>query len=560
MANTPIGYDPTGLSPKIEILDENDVVQYTFESAQIAASPTEDFLLEEWNLHRGVNTDHGNCVITIDDPNKDLLDLTEARRPNRIMGTWKFKLYLGKNSTNINEWFRGFIMGVDTDFPNPVDTKHRLFVIGEGIKTSYYKTIMRFFQKKLSDGTTPDPADLDARVSELFKRLLEDTDHYTAQIPAIGFTVNGVQDSGIKVPDFQKNFDSIGEALNSLAQINSAYYGIDLGDAYMRRRDSVSSGFLVTNMDWDDPIKTNWNQDKVAYLHPGMRGWKNDFTDFGIAHFNALNVQRPVLDKSQTSANASLNLSSKHTSFPFSPNKNTVLKLAPFLSKVGTITENLTMKITGDDGTGKPNISDVRVTKTTTGAHLQRELGSSKHFEVLFNKIQVTPKESLHCVIDKYPDATNYITLDYQTGSGTYHDSTDGTTWTARTGNVKFREYAGVTSHVVCENTVASKRYAGFPRQMNVPMANFKSDKTALAILSGIAVTRGQERKRYPTFSVSAPTEPFGLGKTLRIVDIRSGLDINPNLIAYDMGGSAYDPNSNLGATRINLTIEEWGY
>jgi hypothetical protein len=37
-------------------------------------------------------------------------------------------------------------------------------------------------------------------------------------------------------------------------------------------------------------------------------------------------------------------------------------------------------------------------------------------------------------------------------------------------------------------------------------------------------------------------------------------LEFSPNLIAYDMGGNAYDPLNNLGATQIQLTIEEWGY
>lgn len=560
MVTVPIGYDPAGLAPKIEILNENDVVQYTFEAEQIDASPTTDFLLEEWSLHRGVNTDHGNCVIVIDDPNKDLLDLTDARRDNKIRGTWKFKLYLGKSPSTLNEWFRGFILGIDSNFPNPVDTKHRLFVAGEGVQTSYYKTVMRFYQKKLANGEDLDPTDDDAKISEVFKRLVQDTDHYPVAVPALGYTVTGVQESGIRIPDFQKNFDSIGEALNSLATINSAYYGIDLGDAYLRRRDSVDSGFLVTNMDWDSVIKTNWNQDKVAYLHEDARGWSNDLTDFGINHYNGLNTQKPIKDQEQTSANAALDLSSAYFAFPITPSRDNILKVAPFLAKVGTVTDDLTIKIVGDDGAGAPNSADLRVSRVIRGTQLQNELTVAKYFEVLFNKMDIVPGTKVHCMFDKFTDAVNYITLDYQTGAGQYHDSTDGTTWVSRTGNVKFREYLGKTTHVLCENTVASRQYPGMHRQMNVPLANFKSHQMALVTLAGVAIARGKQRKRYPTFNVSAPTEPLGLGKTFRLVDIRSGLEFSPNLIAYDMGGNAYDPLNNLGATQIQLTIEEWGY
>ncbi|MCV0398556.1 MAG: hypothetical protein K5785_01020 [Nitrosarchaeum sp.] len=561
MATIPAGYDPTGLSPKIQIIDENDTVQYTYESDQIAESPEQDFDLESWNLYRGVNTEHGNCVIVIDDPDKDLLDLTDARRESKIKGTWMLKMFLGKNSTNVNEWFRGYILGNDPNFPDPGETKHRIIAYGESIKTAYYKTIMRFFQKKEADGETLDATDADAKLSEIFKRLILNTDHLAVPgMPSLGFTVNGVQDMDIKIPDFQKNFDSIGQACNELAGIGSAYYGVELGDAYLRRRDSVDSGFLVTNMDYDNIIKTNWNQDKVAYLLNAPRGWSNDFSDYGIGFFNGLNTQKPIKDQEQTSANAALNLSSKHISFPIIPGRDNVLKIAPFLAKVGTISKDLTVKICGDDGTGKPNPEDIRVKKIIKGGQLQNELASAKYFEILFNKFSVLPATTIHCVIDKFADAVNYITLDYQTGTGTYHDSDDGIAWTARTGDIKFREYAAKTTHVLCENTVASKKFAGMKRQMNVPMTNFKSNEMALVALAGIATSRGKQRRRYPSFMVSAPTLPLHLGKTFRYIDIRTGLQFQPNLISYELGGSAYDKQSNLGATEISLTMEEWGY
>lgn len=561
MATIPAGYDPTPLAPKIEILDENDSVQYTYESDSIDAggSGTQDFDLESWNLDRGVNTNHGNCVIVIDDINKDLLDLTDARRESKIIPTWKFKLYLGKNSNNVNEWFRGFVLGNDPSFPDSVQTKHRLFAVGEGVKTAYYKTIMRYFQKKNADDSL-DSTDATAKLSEIFKRLIQNTDHYPVAVPALGFTVNGVQDIDIKIPDFQKNFESIGAACNEIAGIGSAYYGIDLGDAYLRRRDSVDSGFLITNMDYDSVIKTNWDQDKIAYLHDTPRGWNNIFADFGIAHFNGLNTQKPIKDKEQTSANAALDLSSAHHSFEIIPSRDNVLKIAPFLAKVGTIVNDLTVKLMGDDGTGKPNPADTRLTKIIKGAQLEDELASAKYFEILFNKFSVTPGTKIHCVLDKFSDAVNYPTLDYQTGTGTYHDSADGSTWTARTGDVKFKEFASKTTHVLCENTVASRKFSGMARQMNVPMGNFASTDMALVKLAGIAVARGKQRRQYPSFKVSAPTLPFGLGKTLRFIDIRTGLEFSPNLIGYNLGGSAYDPQSNLGAKDIELTVEEWGF
>ena len=80
----------------------------------------------------------------------------------------------------------------------------------------------------------------------------------------------------------------------------------------------------------------------------------------------------------------------------------------------------------------------------------------------------------------------------------------------------------------------------------------------ALVALAGIANSRGRQKRRYPSFKVSAPSIPLQLGKTFRYVDIRSGLELSPNLISYDLGGSAHSSESNLGATQIELIMEEW--
>ena len=79
MTLTP-SYDPTPLAPKVLIHDLDGNLQYTYEAAQIAASPTQNFYLRALSLHLGKDDDFGNASLVIDDPSAALVDTTNTRR------------------------------------------------------------------------------------------------------------------------------------------------------------------------------------------------------------------------------------------------------------------------------------------------------------------------------------------------------------------------------------------------------------------------------------------------------------------------------------------------
>lgn len=565
MTNYPTGYDPSGLAPKLEILDKDDNSLYIFESEQIAAdpdNPDEDFILESWDLERGVNTNLGSMTLNLEDDNKDLIDLLDIRRPVKIKNGYKLKCWLGKDYDNLNLWFKGMLATGAPLYDSPNTTNIRLFAVGNGIKLSDYKTIMRYFMKKDSGGEDIDKTDTTGWLSEIIKRLVTKTDHYPMPISSMGFTANAVQDIPIFIPDVQYDFQSIAAAIQELANWGAAYYGVEPDDDFfLRLRDGSSSKFLVTN-DFGDVLTDNWNQDKICFLQQVPRWYQDEITEYGYSFFNGLKAMKPSIDVEQTSSDGILDLSLKYYAFPFDTGRDTLLKVAMYLSKAAapndTPSKDMTIRIIGEDGAAAPNSDDERMKKIIPAGRLQDELDTARFLEASFNKIQVTPREKLFLEILKYGDATNYVGIDYQTGSGTYYDSSDGSSWTSRTGDVKFRTYAGKSVNVICENTIARKAFGD--RQMNVPLSGFKSIDTALTALAGIAESRGKQRRTYPTLLVDPPTEPLQLGKTLQVIDVRSGIKINPNLIHYHLGGSAFDPVNNLGAKRVELTIEEWSY
>ena len=75
-------YLASNLFPKILIHDLDGTLKYTYETSQIATSPTQDFKLQGMNIHLGINDDYGNAVLEMEAVlilNKKLI-LQEAKR------------------------------------------------------------------------------------------------------------------------------------------------------------------------------------------------------------------------------------------------------------------------------------------------------------------------------------------------------------------------------------------------------------------------------------------------------------------------------------------------
>lgn len=551
------GYDPLGLVPKIIIKNLAGAEQYTYESQQLDASPEQDFKLDSWHLHGGLGSDHGYVELVINDKDGVLTDDT-IRAKSTIKNQWTLEFYLGKRSTGVNKWLTSLNHGVRIIRPTTNSQKIRVFAIGHNVR--YHDRLLNasFFQKKEANGTDYDDTDNDAKLSEIFKDLASDAQHYA--YPALGtegFTTNGVADIDIKLPSFIKRYMSAGMGFNELANIAAAHYGTDPdGDMFLRYIASVSSQMIVTN-DLDSLDWQNWDVDRKMILRAAPNWYEDNTIDAGIPFLYA-EAEAISIDQEQTSSNAILDLSTKWFAWPFTPKHNNTLKVAPFLSKTGTPTRDMEIALCADDGAGSPNYESIITKQSIPIAKLIAGLGSAKYFEILFDKKALEPNTQYWIVIPQFGAASHYIGLDYQTGTGTYKDSADGVSWTSRTGNVKYRQYAGLSEMLILENTVSRKSFPD--RERLVDMGGLLDEELVKKALFGLSETLGKERRIYSGIVASAPTDPLELGKMIKIHDKFNGLTINADLIAYDIAGSAFDGEGSFGTNHVELTVEEFTY
>lgn len=544
----PVGYNADGELPLIIIYDIDGVEQFRWEPDQLVASPpgTRDFKLGSWFVHMGVNTDHGLAEILIDDRNNALTESVDLNRECKIKNGWEILIKAGKSVGDLHDDFVGVINEPEVIRPGSKEQQILISAAGWGINTAYRVTRIRRYQEKDSGGLIVDATDVNAKVSEIFKDVLEDTDHLAHQgLGQIGITVTDVDDIDIKLPDFQREFHSFGLSLSELANIAGALYGVDSSkNAFLRRRNSTDSGFLISNhLDPADPhylLTKNWDQTKLMILRNKILSYKDSTIGFGNTHIHGIGSQHDTLDIDKTASNAVFDLNSDNLAIPFTTTRDNVSKVALFLSKVGTVDKSLHVCIIGEDGAGAPNIDDLRKRVVIQADRLDREVTTGgNYFEVGFDKIPATSREKLFIQIDKYPDSGE-LRIDYQTGSGTYYTDADKVPpWTAPTGDMRIRTYHSKTMHIIGTNTVAAKKLR--TKEAVFSMIDFPNEESALVAMEALLEVHTKRKRIYSPLIVSVPTNKIPLAKTVRLLDKFNGLDQTVDIIGFDKNGSAYD-------------------
>jgi hypothetical protein len=538
-------YIASNLFPKILIHNLDGTLKYTYETSQIATSPTQDFSLNGIHIHLGINDDYGNATLEIQD-NSNLLIETNNKK-SKIKNQWSIQIYLGKTSATLERWFYGKIFESEIIKPTPNQTIIRLTCVGWGIRLKERMTKIKRFQDKTSDGLALDSTDTSAKVSEIAKDIVSDTDHFLySALPSETEITTSVDDIDIKLADFQLNATSWSDGISQLAGMSNSSYHVDADRKLVFTNSDTDSGFLFDSsvVSYDS---LNWNGTKLGYIKRAPFTWKDSSVDTGYSFIHAYGVQNISKDTEQTTANANYSLHNNWIAIPFTPTSNNVSKISLSMAKTGTPADIATFEIFG--GASSPDYSDLRKEAKLSASSLTTLDTSYDWREIALDNVTVTPREQLYLIIKQYGTSSNTINAEYQTGSGTYYTSSDGVTWSSVTGDFKIRVYNANNLITTLENTVAKRKFGVREKILTFNNIQEETVRDSLVYTSDIL---SKEKRSYSSMIVTAPTSRVLLGKTCKVIDTSTGLDIVAEINSVDINVPSE------GASEISVGLVEF--
>lgn len=566
MTLTP-NYNPNALHPRIVITNQFGGSAYTFESKELNPTGTQDFQLNALNLHLGIDDDFGTLQLVIHDNDGNLSDLTNNDRPGLIGREWSIQLYLGKSTATEQRWFYGKIKDFTTSRPTTGVQTISISCVGYGIVLRERMSRLVRNQAKAADGVALDDTDDSTKISELLLDLFNDKDHYidnnidrltsiTAQTSTTG---EGIDEDATsqKIANVNFNVASFAQVISNLAGVANTTFHVNADRRLIvQDPESRDSGFLFTNNLTSDTA-TAWDSTKIGYVLNAPLEWKDSSADMlynfvhGFGHF------KPGVSVSETTTpDAADNLDSEWHAIPFIPTADNIVKIAIRSIKTGTPAEDTSVQIWGDTGGSGPDSADVRYKKLLNTETLNK-LGTTTPadwFEIpIHPRLDVTPGEQLYIVFPKVGDAANTISVNYKAGSGTYWDSTNGTSWTSRTGKSAYRVYESRRLTTTVENTSAAELLPE-PRERIFPIRSDLEEQTVRQTLLSAAEVLGKQRRTYGTVIVSPVTARIPLGTFCKLEDIKTGLSVKANITGIDLQADS----STLGVQRIELALDAY--
>ena len=565
----PANFQFNTLYPKIIIKNHAGAVQYTHESKAIFPAGTRDFQLTAFKLQQGWYDNYGSLVLIIPDHNNLLTDGTSPNMTCKIEREWEIYMDLGISSGTLQRYFHGKIRDAQIDRPGTNQQQVILSCIGWGVILKERMTKLARNQDKTSDGVTLDDADTKTRIDNLLLDIFQDKDHQIDEnIPQLGnitaaLTTDGLGICGActttKVANVNFSISTYAQAIDTLCSISNVGWRINEDrKLVVHDPNAHDSGMLFSNDFTPGSDTVNWTGTKLGYLLQSPIAWSDTSIDTYYNWLHGWGHYTPSLKASDGQTPDALdNLDNMWHAIPFSYKQDDLFKIAVRLARTGTPATSSAIEIWGQDGSSKPLNTDIRRSIVIAKEKLQ-SLGTSAPsawFEVPVKpRLDITPGEQLFIVFPKYGDASNTINVNYKSGVGTYYDSSDGATWTARTGTSSYRVYnahAMTTSLEIVDTTAE----LGEPRERMFPIRADMEEQSVRQTLLAVAETLGKQRRLYENILVSIPQNRVNVGQFCRIIDNKTGLDIKAIITGFTIQANQY--RGDMGATQMEITLEE---
>jgi hypothetical protein len=560
-------YNPNALHPRLIITNQTGGQAYTFESAQLVTTPTQDFKLEAINLHLGTDDDFGYLQLVIHDHDNNLTDLTDDSRPGIIGREWGIQLFLGKTLALEERWFYGKIKDFTVSRPTTGIQTISMTCVGWGIILRERMSRLTRNQAKTSDGITLDSTDTSTTIQQLILDLFQEKDHYIDDnIPIItnivatpstdGTGIDTDTTSG-KLANINYTVASFAQIISNLAGIANTTWHVDADRRLIvQDPENTDSGFLFTN-DLASTVSTTWDSTKIAYILNSPLEWKDSSADMLYNFIHGFGHFAPALSSSDGGTpDASDNLDTAWHAIPVTPTTDNIAKIAVRAIRTGTLTVPGSVEIWGDSGGSGPDPNDIRK-KIILNASTINALGTvtpASWFEIpLKPKLSVTPGEVLYIVFPLYGTATDTFNINYQAGSGAFWDSADGVTWASRVGKSAFRVYDARRLITTVENIDATAMLPE-PRERIFPIRADLEEQTVRETLLAASTILGKQKRTYGKLTVSPMTARIPLSTYCRVVDVKTGLYVQCNITGINLSSSSAD----LGVQTLELDLEAY--
>jgi hypothetical protein len=566
MTNIPTNYDTNALTARIEIYDYDGVLQYEYDAIP-GGTGTKDFQLTDLTIKNAGDGEYGHATMIIADHDKALVDTTEKRRRCLIERQWEIRIFLGKTDAKKYQQFWGKILDADIIRAGTNENHVALTCIGWGSILKERLTKIRRNQEKLADGISLDPADTSTRLDNLILALFTDKEtQMDEDIPLLTSITAAVAEDGLCAECLDINLANVNELGNTFAGFiarmagvaNTRWHVDPDRKLIIRDPSSHGSGMLFTN-DLGTLTTNQWAEGKIGFIQNAPISWKDSSFETLIPFIHGYGHFAPVKDVVQeTAPNASENLDDEWVSFEFTPEQDNIFKIAVRAIKTGTPIGPAEIQIRGDDGAGMPDAKDIRRT-IRIGTETLQGLDTSvpaDWFEIPVRpRLDITPNEKLHIVFRQFGTGSDTYNVNYTTGSGTYHTSSDGVSWSPVTGDMAYRIYSAKRVTTTVENVSLVKKLIE-PREKLFPVRSDLEQDTVREALIQACELLGMERRTYNDIIITPPDDRIPLGAFCRVIDKETGLDVKAHILSYEIEMHSKDP-SRIGADEITLTLDD---
>ena len=546
----PPGFDPAGLAPRILIFNESLQLQYTYEHPNIDDNPTQDFVLDAWQIMLGINSNAGSCQLTIEDHTDNL---TRPDGSLIMRAGWHIQVLLGKNAAGLSAWFFGIINEPRLERPGYGQQLIQLSAYGYSHSLSSRYISIEHKQARDPNTNRLNQSDDTAKISELVK-LVFASKSMLIPPPDPNLTINGIEDIDVKLSSLQKQNQSQGIVISELANVVNAIYGVSAERDFFFHTADKHSGFVITN-DLNDDTP---NGDKLMLIRNQPYSYVDTTIRKAYTSLIGLDVTESRELMGDGGGTTEQGLTGNHWlgyEIPFKGKIDGSLEIlmtdassyahrdAPYFLYEGS--GSLFDGVYPDDLPrvyagiiSKDKLDDLSATPTYVSIPIRAE-PTTQNKRVLWMRGFISGSNDNNGVkiLEKNTGSNKFYINVHSSGdnAGSINEDTS-TDITGTTGTGRIRYVEDTQTLIKAQNLELRNRFATAKEQIQY-LPDTPPGETAATIFEGLLQQAGRARRIYK-IPASVPNTRPPLGQQVRFIDTHNGIDTNPMLISYKLSAN----------------------